>query len=70
MTCLSDGDPFVVESYDLKVIPGQQLVAEAVAKRKIDLRVTVDEGHFKLAAAFGDEAQKSCADWICLDGYN
>ncbi|XP_062508181.1 uncharacterized protein LOC134184494 isoform X2 [Corticium candelabrum] len=68
LTCLSVGDPFVVESYDLKVIPGRQLVAEYVAKRKIDLRVTVDDGHFKLAAAFGDEAQKSCADWICLDG--
>ncbi|XP_062508643.1 uncharacterized protein LOC134184893 [Corticium candelabrum] len=68
LTCLSVGDPFVVESYDLKVIPGRQLVAEDVAKRNIDLRVTVDDGHFKLAAAFGDEAQKSCADWICLDG--
>ena len=65
-------EPFEVESYDLKVVPRTKTAGSsrlATAERKIDLRVTVTDGHFNLVAAFGDEWKKSCADWIILDGY-
>ena len=73
---LTDGLPaaYEVESYDLKVLPRARTPnadnsRSTAAERNIDLRVIVTDGHFNLVAAFGDESQKTCADWIILDGY-
>jgi hypothetical protein len=62
-------EPFEVESYDLKVVPiATTADMTSAARRKIDLRVSITDGQFKLVAAFGDELKKWCADWLILDG--